>query len=150
MKRAELERRTPLARVTELRRRTPLEPRGDAPQLRSTPLTRGSFTPASEEQKAKTAREGSRVFVEPAFYEDPIDSAHVVPRALGGCDDEDCTCPLPRSIHSAYDRGEFDLLPHLTLAEQAHAVSHLGILGALKRTTGETYLPQREGEQPCP
>jgi hypothetical protein len=115
---------------------------------RITPLTRGAFTPASEEQKAKVRRDGSRVLVDPEFHDEPIDAAHIVSRALGGCDNEDCICPLPRHIHRLYDRGEFDLLPHLSLAEQAHAAGHLGLLGALKRTTGDTYIPQREGDLP--
>jgi hypothetical protein len=146
VKRTELERRTPLSRSSSgLDRSGSGLTTRSAP--RSSPLKRGGFTPASAEQKAKAKREGSRVLVDPQFYDAPIDAAHVVSRGLGGCDHEDCICPLPRHIHTAYDSGEFDLLPHLSLTEQAHAVSHLGILGALKRTTGETYTPQSEGDQ---
>lgn len=42
---------------------------------------------------------------------------------LGGC-------------HGEYDRRDLDLLPYLTLAEQARAAGHVGIVRALARTTG--------------
>lgn len=73
---------------------------------------------------------------------DPVDPAHVIPRSLGGCNHEDCTVGLPRRVHRAYDRGEVDLLPYLSHDEQAHAVSHVGILSALKITTGDNYVPE--------
>lgn len=111
-------------------------------------LKRGPVGHASPEQKAKVEREHARILcLETAaagteYAGVPLDPAHVVPRALGGCDHEDCIVPLSRFQHERYDRGELDLLPHLTLDEQAHAVKHLGILGALKRTTGENYVPE--------
>ncbi len=108
-------------------------------RLKRTPLGH-----ASSEQKAKVKRQGSRVESRMQTLEQNPDPAHVVPRSHGGCDHEDCIVPLPRDVHNAYDRGEFDLLPYLTLSEQAHAVSHLGILGALKRTTGDNYVVERE------
>jgi len=104
------------------------------------------FTPASKSQKEKVAREGQRLPDLPDETGDlwVLDPAHIVSRALGGCDDELCIIPLTRRQHRLYDRGELDILPYLTLEEQAHAVSHLGILGALKRTTGDNYVPERE------
>lgn len=91
------------------------------------------MSPASSLQRAK-AREGCRVTG--AQHADP---AHVVDRSLGGCDDPLCVVPLSRIVHDAYDRGEVDLLPYLSYAEQAHAVEHLGILRALKRITGSEW-----------
>lgn len=38
--------------------------------------------------------------------------------------------------HDAYDSRDLDLLPFLTLAEQARAAGHLGLVRALARTTG--------------
>jgi hypothetical protein len=46
---------------------------------------------------------------------------------------------LCRAHHRAYDRGDVDLLPHLEPGyrrEVAHAVMHLGLIGALRRLTG--------------
>lgn len=34
--------------------------------------------------------------------------------------------PTPGGCHGAFDRGDLDLLPHLTTAEQARAVADLG------------------------
>ena len=117
--------------------------------LRRTPL--GHASPA---QKSKVEREGCRMSylinshgrfqgVEPVV----VDPAHITPRAIGGCDDELCVVPLTRFNHLCYDRGELDILPHLTLEEQAHAVSHMGILAALKRTTGDEYITLDEAQR---
>jgi hypothetical protein len=116
-------------------------------------LKRGTVGKTSTEQKEKVLREGARIDHMVINLTDlieqfpdglgPIDPAHIIARAQGGCDDEDCICPLPRRLHDAYDEGKLDLLPWLTLDEQAHAVKHVGILGALKRTTGESYVPER-------
>ena len=62
--------------------------------------------------------------------------AHLAPRSLGGCDHPDCVVPLCWTHHRAYDTGRLDLLPHLEphwRAEVAHAVSHLGLIGAVRR-----------------
>ena len=68
-----------------------------------------------------------------------IDPAHLIPRSLGGCGDPLCVVPLCRRCHRAYDRGELDLLPYLEpawRAQLAHAVGHLGLIGALRRVSG--------------
>lgn len=44
--------------------------------------------------------------------------------------------PLCERHHQAYDKRELDLLPFLTIEEQAAAVSHVGIISALRRLTG--------------
>lgn len=75
---------------------------------------------------------------------EPVDPAHVVARSLGGCNHPDCVAPLCRRCHSAYDQGRLDLLPHLEPAfrvQLAHAVSHLGVLGALRRISGPGFHP---------
>lgn len=124
-------------------------------KLRKSPLGH-----ASAEQKAKVEREGPRLDWTVRFSPElhvlilerlpygvttlgSTDPAHITPRTQGGCDSEHCICPLPRVLHDLYDEGKLDLLPWLTLEEQSHAVKHLGILGALKRTTGENYIPER-------
>lgn len=115
-------------------------------------LKRGPVGYASPEQKAKVEREGPRLDLSVAEIHalvglvdlGPTDPAHIVPRTQGGCDSEHCICPLPRLLHDLYDDGKLDLLPWLTLEEQAHAASHAGLLGALKRTSTDTYVPQRE------
>lgn len=50
--------------------------------------------------------------------------------------DPDDVVPLCERHHQAYDKRELDLLPFLTHVEQAAAVSHVGIISALRRLTG--------------
>jgi hypothetical protein len=121
-------RRSPLRRRTALRR-------GGAPLRRRTPLERSPFAAASPAQRDRT--NGAPCIVCGARTR--VDPAHLVPRALGGCDDALCVVPLCRVHHRAYDRGVLDLVPVLEpahRAEAAHAVGHLGLVGALLRLSG--------------
>lgn len=111
----------------------------------SRPRKRTTLGHASAQQKAKVAREGARIA---APSSGPVDPAHITPRTQGGCDHEDCVCGLPRRLHERYDEGKLDILPYLTRAEQAHAAGHLGLLGALRRTTGEDYVPEPRFSRP--
>jgi hypothetical protein len=64
---------------------------------------------------------------------------HLIPRSLGGCGDALCVVPACRACHRAYDSGEVDLLPYLEpgwRAQLAHAVGHVGLVGALRRIGG--------------
>jgi CspA family cold shock protein len=68
-----------------------------------------------------------------------VDAAHVIPRSLGGCSHPLCVIPACRRCHRAYDAGELDLLPHLEPGwrpQLAHAVGHVGLIGALRRISG--------------
>ncbi len=68
-----------------------------------------------------------------------VTPAHLAARARGGCDDAPCVVPLCWRHHRAFDTGRLDLLPYLEprwRAEIAHAVAHLGLVGALRRLTG--------------
>jgi hypothetical protein len=50
--------------------------------------------------------------------------------------------------HRAYDSGELDLLPYLEPAwrtQLAHAVGHVGLIGALRRISGATDRDRRLG-----
>jgi hypothetical protein len=79
-----------------------------------------------------------------------VDPAHVISRSMGGCGDALCVVPLDRDCHRAYDRGELDLLPYLEpgwRAQLAHAVGHVGLIGALRQITGRRE--HAEEEQPC-
>ena len=74
----------------------------------------------------------------------PIDPAHLIPRSLGGCGDALCVEPACRRCHRAYDRGDLDLLPYLEpgcRAQLAHAVGHVGLIGALRRIRGRREEP---------
>jgi hypothetical protein len=136
-------RRTPLRRGREPRRRSALK-RGRALR-RSTPLARTSVAPASAAQRAKVA--GRRCLVCGAITR--IDPAHLVPRSLGGCDAADCVVPLCRVHHRAYDQGGLDLVAHLEprwRREVAHAVGHLGLVGAQGRLSGRRTVG--EGDEP--
>lgn len=95
-------------------------------------MKRGKGFSASKAQRAKVDGETCRRCGAPF-----VDPAHVVDRSLGGCDDEDCVCPLCRRCHRLYDEGRIDILPLLSLKEQAHAVAHIGIERARWRTTNE-------------
>lgn len=128
-RRSRLRRRKRLQRRGALRRTGRLQGR--------TPPRRSRIAPASDAQRAKVA--GQRCLV---CGERPVDPAHLVPRSLGGCDHADCVVPLCRVHHRVYDRGEFDLLPHLEprhRAELAHAVLHIGLLRLLRRLTGTRW-----------
>jgi hypothetical protein len=128
-------------RRTTIRRRRPLRPgtkplrRTSAPLARRTPIERRPLAPASRAQR--DAVRGARCIV--CGTARAIDPAHLVPRALGGCDHALCVVALCRVHHRAYDRGALDLLPYLEprhRAQAAHAVEHLGLAGAVRRLSG--------------
>jgi len=131
-----LERRTELKQVSD-RRLEAIDGGAPARRRRST-LRHGGFTPASPEQRAKVKRQGCRITAEHGPHVHPM---HVTDRALAGCDHEDCVVGGRADYHRLYDMEAFDLLPYLTKDEQAHAVSHLGILGALQAITGTRWAP---------
>jgi hypothetical protein len=119
--------RTPLRRRAKLRARTP--------QRRTTPLARTASMAATDSQRAAVA--GRPCIVCGATT--GIDPAHLIPRSLGGCGDPLCVVPACRDCHRAYDSGELDLLPYLEpawRAQLAHAVGHVGLVGALRRIGG--------------
>ena len=135
-------RRTPLRRGRGSRRRTA---RARRRALRRTaPLARTPVAPASAVQRAKVA--GLRCLVCGAMTR--IDPTHLVPRSLGGCDAADCVVPLCRVHHRAYDQGGLDLVAHLKprwRREAAHAVGHLGLVGAQRRLSGRRSVGE-DGE----
>ena len=119
--------RTPLRRRAQLRARKPLR--------RTTPLQRTASMAASEAQRAAVA--GRPCIV--CGAEQRVDPAHLIPRSLGGCGRPALRRPCCRACHRAYDSGELDLLPHLEpawRAQLAHAVGHVGLIGALRRISG--------------
>ena len=135
-------RRTPLRRGRGPRRRSAL--RRGRELRRSTPLERTSVAPASAVQRAKVA--GLRCLVCGAMTR--IDPTHLVPRSLGGCDEADCVVPLCRVHHRAYDQGGLDLVAHLEprwRREVAHAVGHLGLVGAQRRLSGRRSVGEGDG-----
>ena len=121
--------RTPLRRRAQLRARTP--PR------RTTPLQRTASMAATDGQRLAVA--GLPCIVCGATR--GVDPAHLIPRSLGGCGDPLCVVPLcRRRCHLAYDCGELDLLAHLEptwRAQLAHAVGDIGLIGALRRISGD-------------
>jgi hypothetical protein len=90
---------------TPLRRRTPLSAKRKP--ARSTRLARAASMTATESQRAVVAGRSCIV----CGTDRRIDSAHLIPRSLGGCGDPLCVTALCRRCHRAYDRGELDLLP---------------------------------------
>lgn len=125
MRRARLRHGSPPRRTRGPARRTRLR--------RRTPLARAPFAPASEAQRQTVA--GRRCVVCGAT---PVDPAHLIARAQGGCDHPDCVVALCRIHHRAYDRGELALLGYLEPHRRrqiAHAVAHVGLVAALWRLT---------------
>ena len=119
--------RTPLRRRAKLRARKQLQ--------RRAPLHQSPAMAATEAQRAAVARRGCIV----CGIDRRIDPTHVIPRSLGGCGDRLCVIPACRAHHRAYDRGDLDLLPYLEpawRAQVAHAVGHVGLIGALRRISG--------------
>lgn len=141
----------PPARRTPLRRRTPLA-RGADTQLRPSALAQAAAPSArrpmaaSQAQRAKII--GAACVV--CAKTNGLTPAHLAPRGLGGCDHPDCVVPMCWAHHRAYDTGRLDLLPHLEprwRAEIAHAVGHLGLIGAYRRLTGGR-LPVTDVDEP--
>jgi hypothetical protein len=125
-------RRAPLRRTT-LTRTTPLRP-GPWHTPRGRPRSNPERAPfaASAAQRKKIV--GSACVV--CQQTKGITPAHLAPRTHGGCDEPDCVVPLCWLHHRAYDTGRLALLAHLEphwRAEVAHAVTHLGLLGANRR-----------------
>ena len=120
--------RTPLRGRTKLRARKQLQ--------RKVPLQRAPALVATDAQRAAVA--GRNCIV--CGADRRIDPAHVIPKSMGGCGHACCVTALCRPCHRAYDRGELDLLPHLEPGwrfQIAHAVGHLGLIGALRRISGQ-------------
>ena len=119
--------RTPLRRRAKLRARKPLR--------RTSSLQRTASMAATDAQR--TAVAGRSCIV--CGTDRRIDPAHLIPRSMGGCGDPHCVIPACRVHHRAYHRGELDLLPYLEpgwRAQLAHAVGHVGLIGALRRISG--------------
>jgi len=96
-----------------------------------TPLRRTTSMAATDAQRSAVA---GRPCIA-CGSERRVDAAHVIPRALG-CGDALDVVPLCRACHRAYDTGRLDLLPYLEpewRAQVAHAVGHVGLIGALRR-----------------
>ena len=122
----------PLERVTPLDRTTPLR----SVPLRDPGRQQGGRTrrplSASAAQRAKIV--GSACVV--CLQTKGLTPAHLAPRTMGGCDEPDCVVPLCWLHHRAYDTGRLELLPFLEpqwRVEVAHAVLHLGLIGAVRR-----------------
>ena len=81
-----------------------------------------------------------------------IDPAHLIPRSLGGCGGACAWChspPMPPRLR----HGELDLLPYLEPAwrsQLADAVGHVGLIGALRRISGDREGMPRRGYSPIP
>jgi hypothetical protein len=127
-----------------LRRRAQLHAK--RPLRTSTPLKPTASMAASEAQRAAVA--GRPCIVCGATTR--VDPAHLIPRAVGGCSDRACVVPACRACHRAYDAGELDLLPNLEpgyRVQLAHAVRHVGLIGALRRITGRRTADGGTGEE---
>jgi hypothetical protein len=129
--------RTALRRRAKLRARKQLQ--------RTATLQRTPAMAATESQRGAVA--GRNCIV--CGTDRRIDPAHLIPRSLGGCGDRLCVVPACRAHHRAYDRGELDLLPYLEPAwrsQIAHAVGHVGLIGALRRISGRREEPAGRAE----
>jgi hypothetical protein len=107
-----------------------------------------TVSPASPEQRAKAFY----CIVTGARRDEgwTVDPAHLASRAHGGCDSALCVVGLRRDVHELFDRGEYDLLPHLLghllVPEILHALEHYrgDLLGLAARLSGErAFVPAR-------
>jgi hypothetical protein len=127
---------------TRLRPRTPLRAKNQL--RRSTALERTASMAGTDAQRAAVAGRPCLI----CGSDRRVDPAHPIPRSLGGCGAAACCVPLCRPHHRAYDRGELDLLPYLEpawRAQLAHAVGHVGLIGALRRISGAGRSAQDAG-----
>ncbi len=131
-----------LKRTKGLDRYAPLKPTRSLAVARSKPTP---ISPASRQQRLNI-RGLVCVVCGRDRHEVQIDPAHVVSRALGGCDSADCVVPLCREHHSAYDAGELDLSLHLTgthVTELTHALEHMdgSLTRLLRHLSGRVWQP---------
>jgi hypothetical protein len=138
MKRSPLERKTPLAVSPEKVRE--FQQRGRRSSARTMAKPR-AISPASKEQRA--AIRGRPCIVTGSH--EGVTPTHLTDRALGGCDSPFCVVPVRIDKHRDYDEHRLDLLPYLEAhglrQELAHAVTHLGLIGALQRITNVDWAP---------
>ena len=132
-------------RTKGLDRYAPLKPTASLAAARSKPTR---ISPASRQQRFKIR--GLVCVVCGCNYETHLDPAHVVSRALGGCDSADCVIPLCREHHRAYDAGTLDLSLHLTgthVTELTHALEHMdgSLTRLLRHLSGKVWQPVEEG-----
>jgi hypothetical protein len=139
-------RRTPLARGAPPARRTARK--RTAATSRRTPSRRapaaGPAIPLGSARRAGAASEAQRAKIIGAAcvvcgQTKGLTPAHLAPRAMGGCDHPACVVPMCWLHHRAHDTGRLELLAHLEprwRTEIAHAVTHLGLIGAYRRLTG--------------
>jgi predicted restriction endonuclease len=69
-----------------------------------------------------------------------VDPAHLVPRSRVGPpegENAENIVALCRAHHRAFDAGDLDLLPYLTLAEQGYVAGLVGLVEGIRRMTGE-------------
>jgi hypothetical protein len=132
--------RRPRPGVRRLARRTPLKRR--TPLARTTLQRRAPMAEASRAQRAKVAAARCIVCGSAAR----IDPAHVVPRRSAVA-----TSPHARSRRAAHTTAPTTVAtstsrPHLEATvriEIAHAVMHLGLIGALRRLAGDGQTEMR-------
>lgn len=74
----------------------------------------------------------------------PLDSAHTIPKSLGGKATYDSVIPLCRACHNAQHRREIELLPIMTREEQMEAVRAVGLARAYRYLTGGNRLITRD------
>ena len=136
MKRAELQRKTPLRRGTPLNSAESGLKRGPGPS-RKTPL--GHCTPAQKERVAE------QVCCVCGAAFNACEPAHVVPRGHPrvshvAADDVRAVVPLCHWDHRLFDEGKIDLLPYLEPAwrdSQEWAAGAVGLATAYRAITGD-------------
>ena len=135
MKRAPLERRTPLVAKTELKRTSPLK-------AASKPGRRSTLKPGRGFAVSQAQREKARMCI--VCQADLVHPAHVIDRSLVPDDDGDPRrvvglCPMH---HREYDDGSLSILEYLEphyRSELAYAVELVGLITALERITNQRW-----------
>jgi hypothetical protein len=105
---------------------------------------RQSISPASPEQRAKVM---TRACIVCRKHAGSCHPAHLIDRSLAPtemADDPRAVVPLCPEDHRAYDEEKIDLLPYLEphfREEVAYAVEQVGIMRALRRLSGDRWVP---------
>lgn len=143
-----MKRSGPIRRRTPLRARSTLRPNASPTRA---PMRRSKPTRDWVDARRKVTAEGRCRLCGADGRFARIEAAHTVGRVhdrphpeRGGealWVDPDDVIPLCTACHLAQHAGEVDLLPVMSLAEQAAAVRKVGIVSAYLRLTGGAPLP---------
>jgi hypothetical protein len=121
-----------------------------SPKSKSVKPRQNGVSPASDAQRKKVEHRACIV----CRKSGPCDPAHLIDRSLAPVEMADDAravvplCPGPNGCHRQYDEEMLDLIPYLEpnfREEVAFAVEQVGIMRALRRLSGDRWVPVTTG-----